>query len=109
MKFRLETFYFEGTAFLILFMISMITSFPISYSSSKTADSQTFNCISYNPADNVITLNCKSSTITDIYNQLNNRKVLQKDGDEGIWILNAAMKIEKGSTLYINSSDTSWL
>ncbi len=96
--------------FTLLFLTSLISSFPISYSSTKIVGSQSSNCISYDPSENVIIIKCKSSRITDIYNQLNNPKVLQKeDGDEGNWVLNAALKIEKGSTLYINSSDTSWL
>jgi parallel beta-helix repeat protein len=107
MEFRSGKFYFETSVVLTIFILSLDVSFPVS--SSRPIDSQSNNCISYDSADNVITINCKSSTITDIYNQVNNRKVLQKEGDEGIWILNAAIKIEKQSTLYINSLDTSWL
>ena len=35
--------------------------------------------------------------------------ILDKESQKGIWILNANLLISKGSTFYINSSDTTWL
>jgi mannuronan 5-epimerase len=34
---------------------------------------------------------------------------LHKETENGVWLLNAGMVIEEGATLYINSTDTSWL
>src|SRR5215216_1097937 len=32
-----------------------------------------------------------------------------KETTDGVWLLNAGIIIEQGATLYINSTDTSWL
>lgn len=66
-------------------------------------------CIAYNPEEKVITISCKSATLTDINNQLKEPDVLHKETTNGVWLLNAGIVIEQGATLYINSTDTSWL
>jgi mannuronan 5-epimerase len=80
---------------------SLATSFSTPLSSSK--------CITYNPEEKVITITCKSSTLTDINNQLKDPDVLHKETIDGVWLLNAGIIIEQGATLYINSTDTSWM
>lgn len=67
------------------------------------------SCIAYNPEEKVITITCKSATLTDINNQLKDPDVLHKETTNGVWLLNAGIVIEQGATLYINSTDTSWL
>jgi parallel beta-helix repeat protein len=48
--------------------------------------------------------------LTDIYNQLKNPDVLNKDPQQqGVWLLNANITIDKGSTLTIDPTDTTWL
>jgi hypothetical protein len=67
------------------------------------------SCIAYNPEEKVITITCKSATLTDINNQLKDPDVLHKETTNGVWLLNAGIIIEQDATLYINSTDTSWL
>ena len=67
------------------------------------------SCIAYNPEEKVITITCKSATLTDINNQLKDPDVLHKETTNGVWLLNAGIIIEQGATLYINSTDTSWM
>jgi mannuronan 5-epimerase len=68
-------------------------------------------CISYDSVQRLITVSCKSATLTDIYNQLNDPGVLNKEQQQrnGVWLLNANITINKGSTLTIDSTDTTWL
>ena len=68
------------------------------------------SCIKYNATQRLITVSCQSATLTDIYNQLNNPKVLDKEPHEhGVWLLNANLTIDKGATLTIDPTDTTWL
>jgi len=67
-------------------------------------------CISYDSVERLITVSCKSATLTDIYNQLNDPAVLNKEPQRnGVWLLNANITINKGSTLTIDPTDTTWL
>jgi parallel beta-helix repeat protein len=65
-------------------------------------------CITYNPTEKTITIACGSASLTDVRNQLKDPNILQK-GNDGEWLLNAGIVVSQGSTLYINSTDTSWL
>jgi parallel beta-helix repeat protein len=82
--------------------------FSLATTSSSTPLSSS-ECITYNPEEKVITITCKSATPTDINNQLKDPDVLHKETTDGVWLLNAGIVIEQGATLYINSTDTSWL
>lgn len=67
-------------------------------------------CITYDPNDNIITITCKSATLTDIDNQLKDPDILQMENIASkVWLLNAGIVIENQAALYINSTDTSWL
>lgn len=67
-------------------------------------------CITYDPNDNIITITCKSATLTDIDNQLKDPDILQIENIASkVWLLNAGIVIENQAALYINSTDTSWL
>jgi mannuronan 5-epimerase len=67
-------------------------------------------CITYDPNDNIITIICKSATLTDIDNQLKDPDILQIENIASkVWLLNAGIVIENQAALYINSTDTSWL
>lgn len=57
----------------------------------------------------VISITCKTSTLTDIYNQLNNKNILDKETSDGVWLLNAGIIIEHDAKLVINEGDTKWL
>src|SRR5688572_15293346 len=83
-------------------------------SSSETTDSSTSDivssCVTFDSEERTITITCKNSNLTHIDNQLNNSDIIRRDdgSDEG-WILDAGITVAENATLYINSSDTSWL
>lgn len=79
------------------------------FSSATSSSSPSSSCITYNSEEKVITITCKSATLTDINNQLKDPDVLHKETTDGVWLLNAGIAIEQGATLYINSTDTSWM
>jgi mannuronan 5-epimerase len=66
------------------------------------------NCIKFNNVKRLIIVSCKSATLTDIYNQINNHDILDKH-PQGVWLLNSNLTIQKGSTLTIDPKDTTWL
>jgi mannuronan 5-epimerase len=66
-------------------------------------------CITFDSTENAIRISCKYTNLTDIDNQLQNPDLLHKQTTDGVWLLNAGIIIEEGATLYINSTDTSWL
>jgi mannuronan 5-epimerase len=68
------------------------------------------NCIPFDSQDRTITVTCKTSNLSEIYNQLKDQDVLSRDKvvDKG-WVLNAGITVAENATLYINSSDASWL
>ena len=70
------------------------------------------NCIQYNNEDRLITISCsKPLHLKDVYDRLQGSNVLEYKEDSGykIWILNAGILINKGSTFIIDSTDTTWL
>ena len=72
-------------------------------------DMESDSCVRYDSTENEIRINCESANLTDIYNQLQDPDLLHKETTDGVWLLNAGIVIEEGATLYINSTDTSWL
>ena len=66
-------------------------------------------CITYEPDNRIITITCKHATLTDIDNQLKDPGILHKETNDGIWLLNAGIVIDKEATLTIDSKDTKWL
>ena len=67
------------------------------------------SCITYDLTENAIRISCKHTSLTNIDNHLQNPDLLHKETTNGVWLLNAGIVIEHGATLYINSTDTSWL
>jgi mannuronan 5-epimerase len=67
------------------------------------------SCITYDPQDKIITITCKSATLTDIGDQLKDPDILHRETYDNIWALNAAIIVDKGATLNIDSKDTKWL
>jgi mannuronan 5-epimerase len=94
-----------------------------SSSAPQIAESPLASCISYDPEDNVITITCQSANLSDIHSILADQNVLLNEndvdldvisrdinGDSGnVWQLNAGITVAENATLYINSTDTSWL
>src|SRR6188472_4095578 len=70
-------------------------------------------CIVYNPTTLTITVSCSSPvSLTDIYEQLGragNNALYKDPNNDGVWLLNANVTIQAGSTLNIDSKDTKWL
>ena len=91
---------------MVLTLSSISTVYPSS--SSEGTDSSS-GCITYDSDTNVITITCKDVNLTDIDNEIRNPEILHKESTDGVWLLNAGIVIEQGASLYINSTDTSWL
>jgi parallel beta-helix repeat protein len=65
-------------------------------------------CVRYDESKLMIVVSCKTATLTDLYNQLKNPNILNKQPN-GVWLLNANMTINPGATLNIDPTDTTWL
>jgi poly(beta-D-mannuronate) C5 epimerase len=100
--------------FSMLLLLLLLSSLTI-YSSHAQTTEQSFSssssseCITYNPEEKVITITCKSASLTDVNNKLKDPNILHKEATNGVWLLNAGIIIEQDATLYINSTDISWL
>ena len=95
-----------------LILISIIVSilFTINTLNFASASVPTTDCITFNSSTKKIMITCLSANIVDIYNQINDNNILSKESSkENIWLLNAGLEIQRGATLYINSTDTDWL
>ena len=93
-----------------ILLLLLLSSLTIYSSHAQTTESfSSPECITYDSEEKVITIICKSATLTDINNQLKDPDVLHKETTNGVWLLNAGIIIEQDATLYINSTDTSWL
>jgi mannuronan 5-epimerase len=90
-------------------VVLTLSSMSAVYSSSPNEITESSSCITYDTDVNIITITCNHVTLTDIDNEIRNPDILRKESTDGVWLLNAGMAIEEGATLYINSTDTSWL
>src|ERR671914_116164 len=91
--------------FIVVVVVALLSS---PFSNILSADA--VPCISYDPSTKIITVTCNSATLTDIDNQLNDNTILDKEqSDNGVWLLNAGIVVADKATLYINSTDTTWL
>jgi mannuronan 5-epimerase len=105
----------------LLLLFSIQSWVSIAAIKTTTISSSSSPCITYDSSKNLIKITCSSANLTDIYNQLHNESILRKQQqssspvaaaaapDTREWLLNANITIAKGATLYINSTDTSWL
>src|SRR5215204_2604173 len=94
---------FTAVIILIFFPILVV------FSSSSTEVSDSSTCITLDTDVNIITITCQDLSLTDINNEIKNPDVLHKESTDGVWLLNAGIVIEQGASLYLNSTDTSWL
>lgn len=78
-------------------------------STSNLSSSESSPCIRYDGVNRVISITCKTSTLTDIYNQINDTSILDKETTDGVWVLNAGIIIEPNAKLVIDEGDTRWL
>jgi mannuronan 5-epimerase len=97
---------------LLLLLLSSLTIYSFHAQTTEqsfSSSSSSSECITYNPEEKVITITCKSATLTDVNNKLKDPNILHKEATNGVWLLNAGIIIEQDATLYINSTDISWL
>jgi parallel beta-helix repeat protein len=91
---------------------------PVQSTSSTTSQTEeedsiggdSSSCVSFDSGERIVTITCKAANLSDINDQLMDQDVLRRDDnvDKG-WILNAGIQVSSNATLYINSTDTSWL
>src|SRR5919198_6302555 len=111
----------------LLLLLLLLLLLPSVYSvqvAAAAATAQVASCISYDSSIRLITITCVSANLQDIYSQLHDNSILSKlrsspssssppaavtTSGSKEWLLNANITIAKGATLYINSTDTSWL
>ena len=85
------------------------------YAQQEQQQTDSGSCITYDSTENVIRIDCEHANLTGVYDQLQDQDLLHKEvgngngNDNGVWVLNTGLVIEEGATLYINSTDTSWL
>ena len=64
--------------------------------------------MTYDKSSLLVTITCKSATLTDLDKALNNPSILRKDNGS-IWLLNSNLTVAEGANFTINSNDTKWL
>jgi mannuronan 5-epimerase len=103
---------------IVIFTLSLyIASAHATSSSSPSSETENLPltdlpsvCSRFDSEERTIVITCRSTNLTEIYNQLRDQDVLHRDAvvDKG-WVLNAGLTVSENATLYINSTDTSWL
>ena len=66
------------------------------------------DCVDYIRSERIIEISCKLTNLTEVYNTLDYTDILIEESPR-VWILNANIRVDDGSTFYLNSTDTSWL
>jgi mannuronan 5-epimerase len=103
---RIETTYSIPIVFSLLFSLFCVLS--LLEANVYSVKPKSISCISYDAAEMVITVKCQTASLRDIDNHLNNPGILCMENADGVWLLNASIVVDKGATLYVNSSDLSW-
>jgi len=93
---------FQGT-------LSGIQNADAQQQQQRQQDAESDSCITYDSTENAIRINCKSANLTEVHHQLQDPDLLHKETTDGVWLLNSGITIGQDATLYINSTDTSWL
>ena len=94
-----------------VFSSTLSPSSPIKESNTGSSSP---SCITYTPSTRTITVSCTSSSMTEVYNNLQDNSILSKQsspqgGGSNIWFLNANLIIAKGATFHIDPTNTKWL
>ena len=97
-----------ATVATVVFTFSLYST-PILASISNSPSSENSSCISFDSSERVISITCETSTLTDIYNQINDTSIINKETSDGVWLLNAGIVIEHDAKLIIDEGDTKWL
>jgi poly(beta-D-mannuronate) C5 epimerase len=83
---------------------------PSSSEKEESFPDKLSDCVVFDSDERILTINCKTANLSDVNNQLNDTDIIRRDkAVEKGWILNAGITVAKNATLYINSTDTSWL
>ena len=87
---------------------------PASPIKGSNTGSSSPSCVTYTPSTRTITVTCTSASMAEIYNTLQDNRILSKQsspqgGSSNIWFLNANLIIAKGATFHIDSTNTKWL
>src|ERR687897_2378822 len=98
--------------FSISFYGSSVHATTFDLSSSEIEESfpdESSNCVLFDSEERIITINCKTASLSDVNKQLKDPDIIHRDEtiDKG-WILNAGIIVAENATLYINSTDISW-
>jgi poly(beta-D-mannuronate) C5 epimerase len=96
-------------AIVVVFTLPLCTTLVLASNSNPPSSESNSSCISFDSSERVISITCKSSTLTDIYNQINDKSVIDKETPDGVWLLNAGVVIEHNAKLVIDRGDTKWL
>ena len=67
------------------------------------------SCFTYDSSKREIIIECGTANLAEIDKQLKDSIILHRETQDGIWMLNAGLVVSEDATLYINSSDVSWL
>jgi parallel beta-helix repeat protein len=104
-------FLFKARCYICLLSIMpLLLSESEIYLSPAQATTSESSCVTYDPSEEIISITCKGANLSGVYNQLKDPNLLRKEvGSDEVWLLNAGIVIEKDATLFINSTDTSWL
>ena len=111
----------------MLLLFAAIPQFASSVESSNNNNNTVVNantttstahCITYDPSSRLLSIACGSVNLTDLYNSLKKpqQAIIKEEQQQKpssssmkVWILNANLVIENAATLFINTTDTSWL
>lgn len=93
----------------IAFISSLCTTEVLASISNSPSSESNSSCISFDSSERIISITCKTSTLTDIYNQINDKSIIDKETPDGVWLLNAGIVIEHDAKLVIDRRDTKWL
>jgi mannuronan 5-epimerase len=100
----------KGYFFLLSILPLLLLSESEIYPSPTQATTSESSCVTYDSSEEIISITCKAANLSGVYHQLKNPDLLRKEVDgHGVWLLNSGIVIEKDATLFINSTDTSWL
>ncbi len=94
-----------GVLFSIIIFLLLLPQSVLIFTKRYSAEDKT--CANYDSKLNLITVFCNAN-LSEINNVLYNKNILEKDPN-GVWILNATIKVNPLAILTLNNSDTNWL
>ena len=117
----LNIYYTKSILTALILVVVLIGSNLIGATPNLSAQTNAVDCVQYDSQQKLIHVSCKSIHLSDIYQKLNNDKILGIDKSPNVkdvkggtsngkvWILNSGITVEKDGGLIIDSTDTFWL